>query len=1828
MSFTYITGSGTQADPYVISDKNGWSEFCNHVNNGNSMVGQFVELSADIRYNDSNENKNEYSRRNYSESTPTIGIEYNESAIYGMSFRGDFNGNNHTIYGIDVTSTGSVISASNGAHIHHVRFEKILSKTDKRGTGNDYYRRTPFHSCISVNCSTRIAPYDVSTHIKENGAYVTLNDIVCSGSVNFATVTNGSFVTLKNILYSCDNISSGFRDNNWYEKDGDELPYYLVEVTCMYAWSTTITRLNVNKTITENYSEVLKRMMYATGIDYIIKDDEIYTLNQNVETQFTIKPTISINNCTAYNAFIINPDCVRTESREAQHGRQVTKLDFQYIIRESVSYFPDSEFFNHRLIDYSEIKPQNLSNLCMHRLKFSIRDQIRGYFLYESDINEELYCYYLNDNMYDSTKPMMTGDVVYVNGVIRVENIYEYEDYICYLDGDITISDSLKKPLVLVSNMQNTYINSLREIISEQEGYSYTTTDSIPQLVNSTTMSFSSDLNCYVPLQFVNDYVYWNIKSTPDNYRFFVCNNSGGDYTLILWCVGNIGLIRKGTDVNFGVGCVDTYKIPFLSATFTANGSSISYTFDENECHSETYSNVSASMLIDLSIYFEHNMVGNGTSQSPFLIATESDLEGFLTVIHYIGLESNLSNVKRYFKDSYFKLTNDITLQNQSQINSLYTPDNGVYFGFTIGDTDINYSNPSRDGYYGCFCGTLDGNNHSIIGLFDQYFHMSEYAVIKNLYFVVCNIVFFMNSENLSNDIRYRSENPPLIIDSYISGYIDFVIDMGHIRRCVIHNLKYGMAGYNMVASDHYPYNITDENWNEETYPGSGVYKFPPPFVEPDVEFSDCLFMENASNILPTKCFSRMTYDENNITGDIAVGKSIITPCYNMYNNVYIGIYENAIFSPYNITCEDRFHGELYDKADYSDEIIIMQENRKEIVNTYKNKYRTLYIKSSSLLRHERVNNCGNIIDDEDWNSESSFRTLDFTSTWKMTEIGPVPKKLNIVTHSISVSCSNIYLNFFEIREINKIGTYSSYTSDYMYLISNTPEHLTFLKWDDNDSANASRSFNYGANNSLWITYSMRTNEEYSGGNGTKNNPYQISDVNDMYDFLSFHSDDNEPASFGFMPYTYYVLTNDLEMNDVSDYDILNPEPYEDYTPVRKMLYGEFDGRGHRISGLNPQMLEFPSDDDDDEGWSNIPDTTMGDWIGISSFILHFSGKLKNLTIDKVYIPKTENALICGGIVCYAYSGNNPDVTEITNCKFMGVIDHCYQIGLCGGLFAVNADSLCYENFLTPLWCGETCLLPFEQETMYWYSLVYETFFMNLDTQRIVVDNCTTVGSIRMSDVISNDDVFNSYLFQCINENLPSEISLSLKSWCVFKFTSGIFNYCYLQGLPVYIQNTINNMNIEGIISSALCTIMNLHKNLPVFIEKSYNTGNIAPASILSTLSVEQPYAFTASGIIMAFNPSYINVKNCYNNGEISAYTASGICIPVSSDLYQVYLDYEKEHQYSTFGIFWYMPNWFYMEYNIENCYNYNDITPLFNSEHTYAIQPPFYIDYYETEPICEPINCYSLENTTTDDTNNAVTYLTSDEFKVKSNFTGWDFNNTWVSPTAKNRPLLSENLEGDNLYRLKLSVNNKGFGTATGDGVYEENTIVELLAVPFTSYKFEGWSDGNKKNPRNYIVDHNEYIQAIFRFDGYSIRLLDYEGLKRFLNNMKTYIKEENDKKVDIIMAGDSDTPVYFNSAGIPTPCTSLDLDTSGNAGTATKLETTRTINGVPFDGTTDIALAPSNIGLGNVNNTSDMDKPISTATQNALMVLEDDITGITYDNITYHMIDDIFNE
>ena len=76
------------------------------------------------------------------------------------------------------------------------------------------------------------------------------------------------------------------------------------------------------------------------------------------------------------------------------------------------------------------------------------------------------------------------------------------------------------------------------------------------------------------------------------------------------------------------------------------------------------------------------------------------------------------------------------------------------------------------------------------------------------------------------------------------------------------------------------------------------------------------------------------------------------------------------------------------------------------------------------------------------------------------------------------------------------------------------------------------------------------------------------------------------------------------------------------------------------------------------------------------------------------------------------------------------------------------------------------------------------------------------------------------------------------------------------------------------------------------------------------------------------------------------------------------------------------------------------------------------------------------------------------------------------------------------------------------------------------------------------------------------------------------------------VVNTGDSATPVSGGTTKFTTGGAYTEL--------AKKVDTTTTVNGHALSG--DVTVTASDVGLGNVDNTSDLNKPISTATQTAL--------------------------
>lgn len=73
-------------------------------------------------------------------------------------------------------------------------------------------------------------------------------------------------------------------------------------------------------------------------------------------------------------------------------------------------------------------------------------------------------------------------------------------------------------------------------------------------------------------------------------------------------------------------------------------------------------------------------------------------------------------------------------------------------------------------------------------------------------------------------------------------------------------------------------------------------------------------------------------------------------------------------------------------------------------------------------------------------------------------------------------------------------------------------------------------------------------------------------------------------------------------------------------------------------------------------------------------------------------------------------------------------------------------------------------------------------------------------------------------------------------------------------------------------------------------------------------------------------------------------------------------------------------------------------------------------------------------------------------------------------------------------MYIVRLNVNDTNMGSATGTGVYVENTTATLTAIAKANYRFHNWSDGITANPRNLTVTSNLTLEAVFVPDTFMI--------------------------------------------------------------------------------------------------------------------------------------------
>lgn len=135
--------------------------------------------------------------------------------------------------------------------------------------------------------------------------------------------------------------------------------------------------------------------------------------------------------------------------------------------------------------------------------------------------------------------------------------------------------------------------------------------------------------------------------------------------------------------------------------------------------------------------------------------------------------------------------------------------------------------------------------------------------------------------------------------------------------------------------------------------------------------------------------------------------------------------------------------------------------------------------------------------------------------------------------------------------------------------------------------------------------------EGFSGGDGTEENPYQITSIEELA-FLSemTHFDPDQDGWDEHYGEKHYILMNDISLNDVTDFEKWGPEYFPEYSwqPIH-FFEGTFDGQGHTISGL---YSNFNCRQD-----SEAHDAELFRYIGLFGYTS--DAEIKNLTIKDSY---------------------------------------------------------------------------------------------------------------------------------------------------------------------------------------------------------------------------------------------------------------------------------------------------------------------------------------------------------------------------------------------------------------------------------------------------------------------------------------------------------------------------------------------------------------------------------------------------------------------------------
>lgn len=358
----------------------------------------------------------------------------------------------------------------------------------------------------------------------------------------------------------------------------------------------------------------------------------------------------------------------------------------------------------------------------------------------------------------------------------------------------------------------------------------------------------------------------------------------------------------------------------------------------------------------------------------------------------------------------------------------------------------------------------------------------------------------------------------------------------------------------------------------------------------------------------------------------------------------------------------------------------------------------------------------------------------------------------------------------------------------------------------------------------------MTPAESFAGGDGSKESPYEISKAEELYRMASMINTYELGADK-----SYYVLTSDIVINDVSNYENWEKEaPQYGWEPINS-FQGNFNGNGHSIIGL----YCFVSGEDANEG-AGLFDNISG-------------GTVENLKLDKAMVTRLKTTQYAGILASSVYDG------EIYNCQVSGTVEGPYCGGIIGAASWSMIDNCSFD--------GEVR----NEEGGYCGGIIGSA-------SGCIVSDCSNLGTIK--SVAERDTKVGGIVasfsgtamgFALVEEAYPEEAAKT-EAWIqsVKKQGVGIKN-CTNQG-DVYTKEGCAG----GIVGDVSDGLGHEYRDVTV-IDNCVNEGNVSGegTALCSVGGICGWYATSPATIEDVVITGTVKFENCSNKGKITTIGAN-----------------------------------------------------------------------------------------------------------------------------------------------------------------------------------------------------------------------------------------------------------------------------------------------------------------------------------------------------------------